>query len=231
MKRALLVALLLLAPTVLADSPGAAGALGGAEAQQLWSVQVIALRDLREAQSLADRLRGFGFDAYTEFAMDRGLQFVRVRVGCYLTRGGAEAVANALRPRVTNTAVAVEASAGPPVHGCVRMEIGFLKPIRWNEVSQRGEQPAYLVEVAGVEAHVTHTGERWHVVQQGQQAPASEANARSARFAQGNVHGQAFVKLEDVPGGLLLCPGKLLNSVGPVAIVEQDDALVACSIE
>ncbi|MFA5594000.1 MAG: SPOR domain-containing protein [Trueperaceae bacterium] len=196
-----------------------------------WSVQTVALRDLREAQATAAALKQSGFDAFTEFAMDNGLQFVRVRVGCYTTREAAEVMAAALRGRITDTAVVVEATPGAPVAGCVRMDVGFLKPFSWDEVELAGLAPAFRVVVAGIEAHVTHTGQRWRVLQDGEEVPLLDPALPLARFSQASVAGVALIRLDGPGGALLLCPGVLLNSVGRVAISEQEDALVACSLE
>ena len=196
-----------------------------------WSVQTVALRDLREAQATAAALKQSGFDAFTEFAMDNGLQFVRVRVGGYTTREAAEGMAAALRGRITDTAVVVEATPGAPVAGCVRMDVGFLKPFSWDEVELAGLAPAFRVVVAGIEAHVTHTGQRWRVLQDGEEVPLLDTALPLARVSQASVAGVALIRLDGPGGALLLCPGVLLNSVGRVAISEQEDALVACSLE
>jgi len=209
--------------------------LQGAWAQSgdggLWSVQTVALRDFREAQEAASALRRQGFDAFTEFAMDNGLQFVRVRVGCYLTRDAAEMMATAFRGRITDAAVVVEATPGSPVAGCVRVEIGFLKPVTWDEVEALGTAPAFRVEVAGIPAHVTHDGERWRVLQEGEEVPPVNGALPTARFSQATVAGVRLISLEAPGGPVLLCPGVLVNSVGSVAISEQVDSLVACSLE
>lgn len=224
MKRAL-IALLLLLGVAQAQPPADDGGLGR------WSVQVIALRDFREAESTAQQLRAYGFDAFTEFAMDKGMQFVRVRVGCFVDRQSAETMAAALRGHVTDTAAPVEASVNAPVRGCVTMSVGFLKPFRWIEATEPGRVPAYLVEVAGIEAHVAHTGERWRVLQEGEAVPPVQAGLPSARFSQATVAGVPMIRYEDLGGNVLLCPGKLLHSVGSIAIAEQGDAIVACNLE
>src|SRR5690606_6641598 len=83
-------------------------ALSVANAQEQWAVQVVALRDFREAQSTAADLRLLGLDAYTEFAMLNSQQWVRVRIGCFGSREAADAMAEALRTRITADAQAVE---------------------------------------------------------------------------------------------------------------------------
>lgn len=224
--RSVLFAALLAALTL-----GSAQAPAGGEGGGLWSVQTIALRDFREAQARADILKGHGFDAFTEFTMDRGMQFVRVRVGCFTSREGAEAMAAALRGRITDTAAAVEATPGAPVAGCVNVEVGFLKPYSWDEVEEPGMAPAFRVEVAGIGAHVAHTGRGWRVLQDGEAVPALDPALPQERFSQAHVGGVPLVRLEGARGPILLCPGALINAVGGVAIVDQELALVACSLE
>ena len=230
MRRSLLAAVLLLGVTFTAQAwaQGAevAPALGGQ-----WSVQTVALRDWREAQSTAESLREHGFDAFTEFAMDGGLQFIRVRVGCYTTREAAEIMAEALRGRITEAAVVVEATPGAPVVGCVKMDVGFLKPVTLDEVDEVGLAPAFRVVVAGVEAHVTHTGQRWRVLQEGDSVPRVDPALPSVRCSQSSLGGVSLIAMDGPTGRVILCPGSLLDSVGGVAISEQGEALVACSLE
>jgi len=197
---------------------------------EAWTVQTVALRDLREAQATAAALKQHGFDAFTEFAMDNGLQFVRVRVGCFTSRSAAESMAAALRGRVTESAVVVEATAGAPTAGCVTMDVGFIKPVVWDEVAAVGLAPAFRVVVAGIEAHVVHTGQNWRVLQDGEAVPAAEPALAGGRFSQASVGGVALVRYEAPGVALLLCPGVLVTSVADVAISEQGDALVACSL-
>lgn len=230
MRAWLLAASALLAAVLLQPTYAQAPTPPSAQSEY-WSVQTVALRDLREAQLTAAALRQSGFDAFTEFAMDSGLQFVRVRVGCYTSREAAEIMAAALRGRITDAAVVVEATLDAPVAGCVHMEVGFLKPVLWDEVHRSDTAPAFRVVVAGIEAHVTHTGQRWRVLQEGEEVPLIDPALPSARFSQVTVGGVFLIGVEAPGGQVLLCPGVLVNTVGSVAISEQGDALVACSLE
>src|SRR5690606_6621355 len=102
----------------------AALSLSLAAAQGEWAVQVVALRDYREAQAASAQLLALGFPSYLEFAMNQGRQFVRVRVGCYTSREAAEAMAAALRGHVTADAQPVELSPGAAVPGCTEESVG-----------------------------------------------------------------------------------------------------------
>ncbi len=199
-------------------------------AAERWSVQTVALRDLREAEVAAEDLRAHAFDAYTEFAMNRGLQFVRVRVGCFETREAAEAMASAMRVNVTATAEAVEFSEGAPVTGCVQVDVGFLKPTSWDVVSGPGEAPTFKVVVAGLEALVGYDGERWRMVQGGGPLPMAPVDPFTGRFQQIYIGGSGFLRQDDGSRRLIVCPGRMLTQAGPAVISEQGDALVACQL-
>src|SRR5690606_15550056 len=114
-----------------------------AQSGPLWSVQVVALRDFREAQAAVTELRVLEFDAYTEFAMSDGQQYVRVRTGCFTTREAAESLANVMRGHITADAEAVEMTPGASVSGCVDEEVGFLSSYAWQLLDQPGAVPGF----------------------------------------------------------------------------------------
>jgi len=192
-----------------------------------WAVQTVALRDYREAQAAAAELRVRDFDAYTEFAMQDGLQFVRVRVGCFTSRAAAEAMADALRERVTNEAAVVEYTPGAPARACATSTVGFMKPSEWEPVREPGAIPAFNVKVSGLGARVMHDGSRWRV-EQGYGPIPLRGELPTAEFTEAVRGGVRFVA-EIVEGhSYVICPGRLLAQVGEVAIVEQGELLVAC---
>src|SRR5690606_34138354 len=136
-----------------------------ANAQEQWAVQVVALRDFREAQSTAADLRLLGLDAYTEFAMLNSQQWVRVRIGCFGSREAADAMAEALRTRITADAQAVERGNATATLHCTHETVGFLNEYDWRLLDGSGPV-TFSVTVAGVEATVAHDGSRWRVVQE-----------------------------------------------------------------
>lgn len=205
----------------------AALSLSLAAAQGEWAVQVVALRDYREAQAASAQLLALGFPSYLEFAMNQGRQFVRVRVGCYTSREAAEAMAAALRGHVTADAQPVELSPGAAVPGCTEESVGFLSGYDWELVDGTGPV-AFGVSVAGVPATVVHDGERWRMVQQGEPPPGLSLAAATGDVVQRSVGGVAFAVLEDGGEDVVLCPGHLVAQVGGVAIVERGDVMVAC---
>ncbi len=199
-------------------------------AAEAWAVQTVALRDYREAQIAAEELRDRAFDAYTEFAMQDGLQFVRVRIGCFTDREAAEAMAAVLIRNVVSDAAVVEFTSGAPAHACATSTVGFVKPAEWEPVNEPGAIPAFNVKVAGREARVVHDGTRWRVMQGHGSIPAL-AGAATTQFTEVVRGGVRFVAQKIGSKDYVLCPGRLLANVGHVAIVEQGDLLVACEFE
>lgn len=200
-----------------------------ATAQVAWTVQTVALRDLREANAEVARLSALGLPAYTEFTMADGLQYVRVRFGCYDRREAAEAWVALVRGRTVRDAVAVPTEAPLPNHvPCVEVDVGFLKPATWALVSRAGEQPTFRVEVGGHVAFLRHDGQGWRLWQSVAPEPEPAASVAADRGVRvGSIAGQPVARtVTDGP----LCPGTLLTSVGPVAIVDWGDAVVACRV-
>lgn len=228
--RAFLLAFLVVAVAGRAAAQGPV-AVQDATVEPAWSVQTVALRDFREANGVVEQLRGFGLDAYSEFAMNDGHQFVRVRIGCYTSRAGAEAMAAALRGRVTAEAAAVEMTVGAPVVGCVHVDVGFRKPYAWAEVEADGVVPAFRVVVAGIPAHIVHDGTRWAVLQGDDSVPPVNATLPRGSFTSTTLGGVAMVRLAVGATDVVLCPGTLIAEVGQVAIVELGSVVMACSLD
>lgn len=197
-----------------------------ASAQESWTVQTVALRDLREARGMAAELQLHGLPAYTEFTMQSGLQYVRVRVGCYLDRDVAEAWAELLRSHLTQEAVPVVMDEPPPPGmDCVVADVGFRKPEAWTQVSAVGELPVFEVLLGGHQAYLRFDGERWRVWQGRPPAPAPLPEAANAHGRQ--RWGRPVVELGS---GALLCPGQLLAGLRDAAVVEWGDVVVACRL-
>lgn len=210
-------------PTVLCLvlSSGMATAAG-------WTIQTVALRDLRDAQATADDLRTFGFDAYTEFAMWEGEQFVRVRFGCYGSRDAAEEMAVRVRTSFVANAVPVERTPGAPAEGCLEERTGFLKPAYWRQLDDG--LPAFEVEIGNTTAVVRHNGLRWRITQETEVLP-DLLPAAPAHFRQGLVGDVPVVEIARGGSWLVVCPGRLLAEVGEVAIVDRGDRIVSCRLQ
>jgi hypothetical protein len=192
-------------------------------AQGMWSVQTIALRDFREAQGVAAGLRALGLDAFTEFTMQGGLQYVRVRVGCTDAREVADAWAALLARSLVAEAVVVPLDGPAPAEvACVAAEVGFRTPARWALVSRPGEVPVFEVEVVDHLAYLSYDGWVWRVWQSTPPAPVA---APAPRVVAARLDGRDVVRSAD---GGLLCPGRLVASVGEAAVVSLGGAIVAC---
>ncbi|HKI58909.1 MAG TPA: SPOR domain-containing protein [Trueperaceae bacterium] len=202
---------------------------GGVGLAQGWSVQTVALRDLRQAAAVVGELRGLGFDAYSEFAMHAGEQFVRVRVGCYTDRTAAQAAADALAGHVTEQAVPVQLASDSQAHDCVQEDIGFLKPTTWKRMDVADGLPTFRVEIGGHQARLIFTGAGWRVLQAGA-LPAQEAVPPAASFADARPGGVPWVAQEVAAGPRMLCPGKLIGHAGAAAVVERAGEVVACRL-
>ena len=192
-----------------------------------WSIQTVALRDYRDAQATAADLRTFGLEAYTEFAMSDGVQYVRVRIGCFTTRESAEELAAHLRDYLVADAVPVERTPDAPTAGCLEEHTGFLKPPVWRQVGNG--IPAFEVAIADTKAIVRHTGRAWRMVQDGVEVPAHQPPL-TARFRQGVVLDVPVVETTVGGATVVVCPGTLLAEVGDVAIVERPDRIVSCRL-
>lgn len=201
----------------------------GAACAESWSVQTVALRDPGNAREVADALLARGFDAYTQEVTRRGERFVRVRVGCYHQRHGAEAIAALLRDWVGRAGVVVPRSAGADERACVHEEVGFVAPDGW--LQRAPGVPSFEVAVDGVRGLVRYQSGRWQVLQ----APATEAlsprDASDHGFAQASGPPRPFVSHSHPDGRLLLCPGTLLAEAGDAAIVERDGRVLACRVD
>lgn len=192
-----------------------------------WTIQTVAVRDLRVGAAIAAELAELGFDAYTEFAMSDGVQWVRVRVGCFFDRADADGFAVLLAGRYTRDAVVVPRTPGVPSVPCLRREIGFVAPERWRQTVPGAA--AFEVEVAGVLGLVRFQAGRWQLLQK----PATEAldppatAAGPYRQAPGLPVPYVHLAPEDGPRRLL-CAGRLLAATPDAAIVELDGVVSAC---
>lgn len=192
-----------------------------------WTIQTVALRDLRDAVETADDLTSFGLDAYTEFAMWEGEQFVRVRFGCFATREAAEELALHVNGKLVDDAVPVERTPGAPAVGCLEELTGFLKPAEWRQVAEGA--PAFEVNMAGTTAIIRHTGRRWRINQEDETLPAF-APPTAPRFRQGRLLDVPVVEAVFPRRTVVLCPGVLLAEAGDVAVVDRGDRVISCQL-
>lgn len=200
---------------------------GGIATAAGWTIQTVALRDFRDAQTTVDDLRGFGLDAYSEFAMWEGEQFVRVRFGCFFSREIAEEMAVRVRTSFIDDAVPVERTPGAPTDGCLEEGTGFLKPANWRQLGEG--VPAFEVMVGETTAVVRHTGRRWRVSQADEPLPPLGPPSEP-RFSQGLLLDIAVVETVRGEFSLVVCPGRMLAEIGDVVIVDRGDRIVSCRL-
>jgi hypothetical protein len=139
---------------------------------EVWTVQTVALRDFRMAQERIEALRAHGFNAYHEFAMNDGKQYVRVRVGCFSDKVAAQAAARALEQYLVDEAVVVPLSDDAPIDYCVRYDLGFLYPDAWGVWSSEANGVVFWVEVGSRRGFVAYNGRSWQVLQTQAEADA-----------------------------------------------------------
>ncbi len=192
-----------------------------------WSIQVVALRDLREAERSVERLREAGFPAFTEFTMADGAQYVRVRVGCWSARDAADGVTPLLLAGYAREAVVVPHSDDAS-RRCIEVDVGFLTPANWTALHHEGELPTFRVELAGHVGHLRHDGDRWLVLQGDATPEPMTIDGLPWNYRSGELGGGAVV-FDDAGGRpRLVCPGRMIGHVGDVVIVAWEDAVVAC---
>lgn len=202
--------------------------IGSGAVAENWTVQTVAVRDLRVGDAIAAELASLGFDAYTEFVMSDGVQWVRVRVGCFFDRADADGMATLLQGRYTRDAVVVPRTPGISDVPCLRREIGFVTPDRWHQVLPGAA--AFEVEVDGVLGLIRYQAGGWRLLQE----PATEALDAVTSVGQGTFQEapgmpSRFVARRLLDGGLrIFCAGRLLAQTEEAAIVELDGVVSAC---
>ena len=201
--------------------------LAGRAMSESWTVQTVALRDFQQANEVVESLGRLGYQAYTEFAMNRGLQYIRVRVGCFDTREGAERMARHLRGAVTSNAVAQPLSEEASVEECTEVTVGFFKPQSWSVVQSGREAIVFEVTVANRRAFVEHRGGAWNVTQF-LALPADGRGDPTGPFVQANPEGRPLILMRRGDDTIAVCPGTLLWQSDEVAVVDDGDAILSC---
>jgi hypothetical protein len=200
-----------------------------ASAQQ-WTVQAAAFQDYRQATALVAELSALGLDAYTEFVMQDGRQYARVRAGCFSTRDAADSSAGDIRGRITAEAVAQPLTTGATPRACIDWVPGFLKPAVW-QIVRRATDIVFRVEFGGQVGYLLHDGSGW---QFGHALPNATRGSRSepAGFREVSVGGAALTQARLADGSwVYACGGRLLWQQGRTAVVERADSVIACVVD
>jgi hypothetical protein len=208
--------------------------LSSAVFAQQWTIQTVAFRDYRDAQAATEQLQALGFEAYSEFTNGSdGLQYARVRVGCFDTKETAELTVQRLVGSYTKEAVAVPLSAGAPVPYCIRREVGFIAPSTWYIYFTTPSEAAFMVDLAGKQAFLKHDGSRWQMGQTLGEigvttVPTSVGTSGLFSEVAASPYPQILYRNDLV---LLISQGKLLWQKGHVAVVQENDMVVTYFVD
>ena len=204
---------------------------------QAWTVQTVAFQNYQEALETAAQLQALEYDAYVDFGLYEGQQFVRVRVGCFSDQDSAEYFARRLAGRVTAEAVAVPLDTKPGASFCVQRMVGFEPPESWDVLSDKASSVAFWVEVLGQRRFIIFDGAGWHVAQSEEELSSfSPAPAPTEKV----IAGETALFQQDATSRILytwrgrpweVTTGKLLWQQGAWAVVLEDGAVAAYHIE
>lgn len=204
-------------------------ALSSALAEQ-WTVQTVAHRDYRNATSVQAELTDLGFDAYVDFAVADGVQFARVRVGCFDSRAAAQSFAEGLLGSVTSEAVPVplEFTTGTTPKYCLKRDVGFIVPTSWRQL-EAGHRAVFEVTTLASSALIVHDGGKWRLYQRHEDISALSAPAEPplTPFRQQPLLGVNRIFYQDT----IIAHGQLLWQRGNVAIVLEGDTVIAYAID
>jgi len=201
---------------------------------QRWTIQVFAYAASARAEAVAERLRGVGFDAYTDAVP--GSALVQVRIGCFSAQDDADALAQDVRERVAADALVVPLQEGAGVTVCAERVPGFIPPLAWGLESASDTQVTFWLEADGRRT-ITFDGARW-TLQQGGAAGGSEVpggapdlltdlldapppTGLSATFRATQSRGLPLVRADLGGGSLLVAAGTLLWGSDRAAVVQQ----------
>ncbi len=204
---------------------------------QSWTVQTVALQNYGEALAVSDQLKALDYDAYVDFGLYEGQQFVRVRVGCFEDQASAAFLASRLVGNVTAEAVAVPLEASPPTAACVRRVVGFETPASWDVLTTAAPGISFWVEVLGQRRFITFTGTAWRVAQTEEELAGLTASPTSDSPLNSSPSEPAFVQdasrvLCNVGGrSVTVTAGELLWQGGAWAVVLEGGAVTAYHVE
>jgi SPOR domain len=201
---------------------------------QQWTIQTVAFRDYRDAQAAVQQLQALGFEAYVEFSNGSdGLQYARVRVGCFDSQETAALTVQRLIGVYTKEAVAVPLSAGAPVPYCIRREIGFITPTMWYTYFTTATEATFMVDLQGKQAFLKHDGAVWQMGKN-----LSEVGVTAVPPSVGTSGYFSEVAASPFPQilyqsevSLLISQGKLLWQKANVALVQESDMIVAYYVD
>lgn len=193
---------------------------------QTWTIQTASFNDYRLAQRSLDRLLSAGFDSYNEFFMEKGRQFVRVRVGCFESRETAQNFLNTMNSLGQTSAYVVTNTNTSS--SCINRSIGFITPKRWGTYSLNNENIIFWVNIAGLTAFISHSYLGWQISQTSNDLLVDSAQEKLAPeyYTQTNEDSPIYVALPNQKA-YKLTAGKLLWHSGIIAVVLENDMVVS----
>lgn len=201
---------------------------------QQWTIQTVAFRDFRDAQAAVQQLQTLGFEGYAEFASGSdGLQYARVRVGCFDSKETAELTVKRLVGSYTKEAVAVPLSSGAPVPYCIRREIGFITPTTWYTYFTTTNEATFMVDFQGKQAFLKHDGSSWSMGQNLSEiglssVPASVGTTGYFGEVAASPYPQILYRSDVI---ILVSQGRLLWQKGNAVVVQENDTIVAYFVD
>lgn len=199
-------------------------------AQELWTIQTVAYPDYRQAQSDQEQLLAAGFDSYIEFTMNAGIQYSRVRVGCFDSRFAAESLAGLLAGNFVAEAIVQPFTPGAEPAYCVRDSIGFIKPPVWSVQAQDERHIIFRVQLGGHSGYVRMWDGEWQLLTEIEPVSVTPAG-RVFTFEQVTLGNQQVIVARLGGGRRYVCNGRLIWQSGRTAVVERGSTVAACVLE
>jgi hypothetical protein len=133
----------------------------------------------------------------------------------------------------TKEAVAVPMSAGASVPYCVRREIGFITPTTWYTYFTTTTEAVFMVDFQSKQAFLKHDGAAWNMGQSLGEigitaVPASVGTSGYFSEVAASPYPQILYR-SDIT--LLISQGKLLWQKANVAVVQENDTIVAYFVD
>ena len=208
----------------------------GLVSAERWTVQAFAYATPTRADTVAEGLRVFGYDAYTD-ALPGG-SLTLVRVGCFSAQADAEGLAQDVRQRVAADALVVPFQEGAGATVCVVREPGFIPPAAWGLEAETTDTVTFWLEAEGRRT-ITFGGGRWTLSQagpdplMGRDEPLTDLLAAPpptglpATFRATQSRGLPLVRADLGGGSLLIAAGTLLWASPRAAVVQKGSDVFA----
>ncbi len=193
---------------------------------QTWTIQIASFYDFRLAQRSLDRLVSAGFDSYSEFFMEEGSQFVRVRVGCFESREAAQNFLDTMNSMGQINAYITQNTNSS--NNCINRSVGFITPEKWGTYRLNNDNIVFWVNISGLTAFISNSASGWQISQTGTDLLIDTIQERPIfhYFVQNNETGPIYVVIPNRKP-YKLTTGKLLWQSGILAVILENDTMVS----